>query len=113
MGAFLALLAWLLIALILSFDLSFSQIIDFIKTTIYGAKIPMEKLDQVFHNQPFNSRYDEADLIPLDDDLQLETKSPLEELITPEPVIKEISKYTLDPSKHGRYFGIWDTPGRE
>lgn len=88
-GAFLALLAWLLIALILSFDLSFSQIIDFIKTTIYGAKLPMNKLDQVFHSQPFNSRYDEADLIPLDDELNLETKSPIEELITPEPIVKE------------------------
>jgi S-DNA-T family DNA segregation ATPase FtsK/SpoIIIE len=88
-GAFLALLAWLLIALILSFDLSFSQIIEFIKTTILGAKLPIDKLDQVFHSQPFSARVDESDLIPLDDELNLETKSPLEELITPEPIIKE------------------------
>ena len=64
-GAFLAMLAWLLIGLILSTDLSFAQIIDFVRNTINGVKNPAGETKPFFHSEPFHSEPEDEDLTPI------------------------------------------------
>lgn len=89
-GAFLAMLAWLLVALILSFDLSFSQIIDYIRAAINNIKNPSHIPAPVFHRPTFDSHMDDdPDFIPLDGEEELEQKKVEPTLLNPETAIKE------------------------
>ena len=83
-GAFLAMLAWLLIALILSFDLSFAQIIEYGRAFFTGAKVPVEKIDQIFHSEPFTEPFIEEDLVPLDLDYEKDKKPKNDATVTVE-----------------------------
>ena len=91
-GAFLAMLAWLLIGLILSTDLSFAQIIDFVRNTINGVKNPAGETQTFFHSQPFHSEPDDEDLTPIQNGDDLAEINAPEEILGTVPAAKEIAK---------------------
>lgn len=82
-GAFLAMLAWLLIGLILATDLSFTQIVDFVRTTINGVKTPDLEKKPFFHSEPFNSEVEDEDLTPIQSEENVEEIPSGEEIISP------------------------------
>ncbi len=86
LGSFLALLAWLLIGLILSFDLSFAQIIDYVRAIITGARVPVDKIDQIFHSEQFAEPFNDEDLTPLDLDQGADEKIKADAAIASESV---------------------------
>jgi S-DNA-T family DNA segregation ATPase FtsK/SpoIIIE len=87
LGSFLALLAWLLIGLILSFDLSFAQIIDYVRAIITGARVPVDKIDQIFHSEQFAEPFNDEDLTPLDLDQGADEKIKADAPIASESII--------------------------
>lgn len=90
-GAFLAMLAWLLIALILSFDLSFSHIIDYLRAVINNLKNPSRTPNPIFH-QPIHDPLPEDEMeftpMPYDEEKELKKIEP-ESMGRSDEVVKE------------------------
>lgn len=102
-GAFLAMLAWLLIGLILATDLSFAQIFTFIKNTVQGVKIP-ESFSQAFaHEENLDTGTEgdeeEEELTPLQGVTPPSESMIKSEIAGLEPIAKEIpgTKWVLPP----------------
>ncbi len=107
-GAFLAMLAWLLIGLILATDLSFAQIIDFVRTAINGAKIPAIDSVPFFHSEPFDTQLEDEDLTPILNDVKPEISIAPEEILGPITLAKEIvsTHWTLPSMDNILEYGI-------